>query len=314
MRLRQIIITCCILTLFVAAFVVLQLPGNSVISNELQNAGHTLGFAALTFAALFHTTPRHMTIITICLIGVLLILIGIVIELGQWVTGRGFSTLDIAKDLLGILAGICFYFAFTLPGKTKHRLIALTAGSIMLVGSLGPSLALWLSRELSPRPPILADFEQWGVAHRIRNSGTLTTIGYHDSVWQANQTLSAAVQYLPGLWPSIQFIEPYAAWRQYGCFTFRVYNQQAETVTIKLRVDDKDLGPDDDDHMTTSRGLPPGETRVIIPLEELRLQALLEYHPGEPLMKQIRSFMFYIIHVDEPITLLIDDIALGCKD
>ena len=102
-------------------------------------------------------------------------------------------------------------------------------------------------------------------------------------------------------------------WLQYGCFTFSIYNQQADTVTISIRIDDTDLGPEGNDHMTTARDLPPGETRVTIPLEELRQQAVQGNHPGEPLMKQIRSFMFYINDVEEPITLLIDDIALGCQ-
>ncbi len=300
--------------LFVVAFVFLQLPGNSVISNALQNAGHTLAFAALTFAALLRTDFRHMRGKTLVLIGAPVLLIGVLIELGQWVTGRGFSTMDIVKDLLGVLAGVSFCLAISLSGKIRRRVTAFTAGILILADSLAPTLALFLSRELSPRPPTLVDFEQWGVGHRIRKSGTHMTIGYHNTVWKNNQTLSAAVQYLPGRWSSIQFIEPYGTWSEFGCFTFTVYNHQASTVTLKLRVDDPDLGPDDDDHMTISRVLAPGETRVIIPLEELRQQARQGNHPGEPLMKQIRSFMLYISHVDEPVTLLIDDIALSCQD
>ena len=133
MRLKSNIVSCCILILFVVAFVVLQLPGNSVVSNALQNAGHTLAFAALTFAALFSTKPQHICAKTLFLISALVLSIGILIELGQWVTDRGFSPMDIAKDLLGILAGVCFCLAFSLSGKTKHRLIAFTAGSLILV-------------------------------------------------------------------------------------------------------------------------------------------------------------------------------------
>lgn len=97
---------------------------------------------------------------------------------------------------------------------------------MILTGSLAPTIALSLSRELSSRPPVLIEFEQWGVAHRIRNSGTVTKIGYHDTTWKTNRTLSAAVQVFPGRWPFVQYIEPYATWRQYECFTFSVYNQQ----------------------------------------------------------------------------------------
>ncbi len=118
-----------------------------------------------------------------------MMLIGILIELGKWANGRGFSALDIAKDLIRVLAGLCFYFAFSLPGKTKHQLAAFIAESIMLTGSLARTIARSLSRELFPQPPVLVDFEERRVAHRIRNSGTVTKISYYDTTWKANRTL-----------------------------------------------------------------------------------------------------------------------------
>ena len=169
-----------------------------------------------------------------------------------------------------------------------------------------------VSGTLQPTPPTLADFEQWGVKQRLRSTHAATHIDHNDTLWPANATLSARVDFQPGFdWPSILFAEVNPQWNSYRQMRFRVFNTHATPLKLLIRVDDLDLGPETENRMTVSRTIDVGESVITIPLEEFRQQALQADHPGQPLMKRIQSFVFFLRRLDESVTLLFDDIELG---
>ncbi|MDB3936083.1 hypothetical protein N9383_05125 [Granulosicoccus sp.] len=285
------------------------MPGNTIVTDELQNAGHTLVFALLTFLVLRITGNPPTTSVTLK-ICTAIVLTGVLVELAQLVIGRGFSTLDIVKDAVGVIAGTCVHYG--LSSARSHRRITLLGGFTLLLGSLATTAAYIISGTLLPSPPTLADFEQWGAVHRIHSADTVVDIAKHPLLWPKNTSVSARVEFLTGRWPSVQFSEVFPQWHHYECLSFRVLNLRDTPVTLRIRVDDSDLGPEDDDHMTVGRELVTGESTVVIALDEFREQAYKKDHPGKPLMKRISSFLFFIYQGDEPLMLLFDDLELGC--
>ena len=159
--------------------------------------------------------------------------------------------------------------------------------------------------------PTLADFEQWGVTHRMRSTHAVSRVDHNESLWPANATLSARVQFKPDHdWPSVLFAEVNPQWHSYREISFRVFNTHATPLRLYIRVDDLDLGPDPENRMTVSRPINPGESVITIPLAAFKQKALQANHSGQPLMKRIQSFVFFLGRLDESVTLVFDDIEL----
>ena len=244
--------------------------------------------------------------LSIC-VGILAL--GLFIECAQWFIGRGFSPLDLVRNSVGVCIGATSYIAWI--SSARRRVAALAFASLLLAGSYVPTVAFFVSGNLAPAPPTLADFEQWGVAQRMRSKHAIIRIDHNDSLWPANATLSARIQFQPdGDWPSILFAEVNPQWNRFQQFSFRVFNPQATPLKLHIRVDDKDLGPTTKNRITISRTVNPGESVITIPLEEFRQQALKADYPGQPLMKCIESFVLFMDRLDESATLVFDDIEL----
>ena len=222
---------------------------------------------------------------------------------------RGFSPLDLLRNLIGVCVGGILYIAWV--SSARRRLIALAVAGLLLIVSFLPTAAFMFSNTQRPSPPTLADFEQWGVAHRVRSTHAITRIEHNESLWPANATLSARVQFQPDHdWPSVLFAEVYPQWQSYRQLSFRVVNTQATPLRLYIRVDDQDSGPESEIRMTVSRTIDPGESVITIPLEEFRQQAEKSHPTRRPSMERISSFVFFLRCLEESRTLLFDDFKL----
>ena len=295
----------------IAISLFVKIPGDSLASNEFQNALHTLAFSLIAFVTLTALHPRTMRAplrsgLPIC-VGILVL--GLFIECAQWLIARGFSPLDLLRNLMGVCVGGILYIARIYPAPRKFA--ALAGAGLLLIISFVPTTAFMVSKRLMPMPPTLADFEQWGVTHRLRSTGAVTRVERNELLWPANASLSARVQFLPDQdWPSVLFAEVYPQWHNYQQISFRVVNTQATPLRLYIRVDDQDSGPETEIRMTVSRMIDPGESVITIPLEEFRQQAEKVQPTRQPSMDRISSFVFFLRRLEERRTLLFDDIKL----
>ena len=107
------------------------------------------------------------------------------------------------------------------------------------------------------------------------------------------------------------FMEVRPEWDSYSLMRFRVFNTLATPLKLNIRVDDEDLGPKPRNRMTVSRTINSGESVITIPLEEFRQKARQADYSGQPLMKNIQSFVFFLGRLDESVTLVFDDVELS---
>ncbi len=299
------------MAIIVATSLVVEIPSESIVGNEFQNAAHTLAFSLITFVALVRFKQRSVQnpfvrALPLC-VGILLL--GLVIECAQWLIARGFSPLDLVRNLLGVCVGGALSIGWV--SSALRRVAAFAVAGLLLIGSVLPTAMFVVSGMFKPAMPTLADFEQWGVTHRLRRSTAILSIDRNDTVWPANTTRSAKVQFQADrAWSSITFLEVNPQWSNYAHMRFRVFNPQAESLRLYIRVDDSDLGPPPHNRMSVSRTVNSGESVVSIPLDEFREQALLGEHAGQPLMTRISNFVFFMGRLDESATLVFDDVAL----
>ena len=308
---KKLFLSAAALAIIIATSLLVKLPGDSQVVYEFQNAAHTLAFTLITFVSLIGLNPRTMRtpLASGLLICACILILGFFIECAQSLIGRGFSPLDLLRNLVGVCVGSTLYFAWT--STAKRRLALIVAGLLLTVSYL-PTMGLMASDTLQPALPILADFEQWGVAHRIRNTHAAMQIDHNHTLWPANATLSARVDFKPGFdWSSMMFLEVRPEWDSYSLMRFRVFNTHATPLKLNIRVDDEDLGPKPKNRMTVSKMINPGESVITIPLEEFRQKAHQADYSGQPLMKRIQSFVFFLGHLDESVTLVFDDVGLA---
>ncbi|MDC0434632.1 hypothetical protein OAM69_03210 [bacterium] len=244
---------------------------------------------------------------------VCILALGLFIECAQWFIGRGFSPLDLLRNLIGVCVGGTLYIAWI--STAPRKLTALTVAGLLLIVSFLPTAAFIYSGTLAPMPPTLVDFEQWGVTHRIRSTGAVTLVEHNESLWPANATLSARVQFLPDReWPSVLFAEVTPQWSNYQQLSFRVVNTQAIPLPLYIRVDNQDSGPESEIRMTVSRTIDPGESVITISLEEFRQQAEKSHPTRPPSMERILSFVLFMRRLEESHTLLFDDVELTSRE
>lgn len=308
------------------AFTHLQLPGNTLFFVALQNAGHGLAFALITWLAIktFINHQEHFNWPGALGICVLLSLLGIFIELVQHVTGRPASLPDILMNSVGMLSGLAASHIRLLPARSvsaldhkpsppvvnqpvKHVLVWALAAAVPLAWCLHKPVWFLLA-DINAQPlPTLMDFEPLSSKALLKPSNALITLGDHSDTWEVNNSRSAKVDFSTGLWPAIRFLEPARDWREFSMFTFRVFNPSNNIVPINIRIDDDSIGYPDHSFMTTSRNVPVGESTVSVSFDELAAEACQR---GIARFDSMTGFMFYLSRNQDHITLYFDDVQL----
>lgn len=297
------------------ALMFLQLPGNTLLWRAIQNSGHTLIFAILSATVLvllmkLENIPPKSALILCCSS---LFVLGILIEFGQHLTGRGASVDDLTFNSAGIVVG-CGLAIFSLPSTKSifsyiNKWLIAIAGGVAIAWSLKwPAIYLFAGL-LRPSSPILADFENAGTHHFISGNGSSSNIVTYPS-WKRNPSRSLQVQFDPGRLPSVQFLEPMKNWSDFSQLTFDVFNAAEQPMQISLRIDDQTLGPHNEDHMTVARIVPEGGHHVVINFEDFKADAIQRNRPGLASFKNIRSFMVFVGTTDVRATLYFDNFAL----
>ena len=167
------IILASVFVIGVLTVVFVQLPGSTLFWREVQNSGHTILFAVITLLFMMMIRPAVMndslySQYLVCV--VIMAAVAVLAELGQVLTHREPSLVDVARNISGIIigTGVYAYFdarLFTLWGQRwRIGLLALTI--LVLLLSLTPLVTLAVAYEQRNQAfPLISDFQSGEKEH-----------------------------------------------------------------------------------------------------------------------------------------------------
>lgn len=192
---------------------------------------------------------------------------------------------------------------------TARSLALSLSGIAAVVWILHWPVIYLLSGLQRPSLPTLADFENSGARHYLSGNGSTFDIAVFEQ-WFNNPSNSVQVQFESGRWSNFAFLEPERDWSNYSRITFSGYNPQDTEVVLNIRVDDKDLGHYDNDHMTVHQAIAPGTFSVTIGFDAFRNDAILHRRPGKAAFERINGFMIFVSGAKDTLVMYFDDVTL----
>ena len=257
-----------------AVLLLVDLPYGSLFWSAVQNSGHSLVFALLTFTCLLllvrfdpRPTSRHFTVLVAAVA-----VFGCSVEVLQGFIGREASLYDILLNLVGIAVGVMLFIAFTAHGIALYKRAALfaIAASILLACFTNP-IRYAISAALQPDLPVLADFEYFSASNKVSALRAATTkLVKQPEDWPANQSRVLRVRFGPGKWPGVSFLQPHRDWSGYETFSFQVFNPTDQAIEVVLRVHDYFHNNTRSDRFRRRLTIPPGQSDIVIPIDHIR--------------------------------------------
>lgn len=297
----------------VLTFVFVDLPGKTLFWSAVQNSGHTLAFLLLTLFLLFRSEKvRNNGLLSIITLAVTMLCVGLLIEFGQYLTGRGASYKDMLLNMAGIGSACLLFVGFkskelNLNRTMSARYLSCVVAALLLAWAFRTPATIFFMERMETSLPTLLHFDNRLASLKIRAENAHATIGRFDQIWPDNSTNSLKVEFNPGRWPTVQFLEPPYDWREYTMLQFEIVNPNSLELAMYVRIDDASLGEGDDDHMTVQRIVPPLTTvKIEIPFDEFRKQAFRGQHPGKPTLGKVQSVLIYLSQEVEIKTLYFD--------
>lgn len=286
-----------------------ELPGNSRVIYELQNSGHTLLLCLITFGFLYpahrYWFPASLWRAVASAITLSLLFSGASEFIQPWF-GRDSSWEDLYQDLLGILAGLLFYFAFISRVK-KRYLNAALAWLVVLFGLSDPIIWFYAKELRDKKFPLLADFES-GIGSRFyeaRYGAVLARVPAPEA-WQTNESTVAQVEFKSGTWPGINAFDLRGNWGAYQQLVLEIYNPHSEILEIVVRIHDEKHNGQHDDRFNQTFQLAAGLNELAIPVERIA-----KTRSGRnQRMNKVRVMMVYMSRPQRDYTLYFDNFRL----
>lgn len=200
---------------------------------ELENAAHAPAFAAVAAGAWLFFQPAAAATKALrpfVLAALTAVLLALLTELLQPLTGRDASLQDVWTDLLGATAALAAIGAWRVRGASAARLslvlLALGVAGFAL-WPLGESLrAYWHRQALAPR---LFDPRDAAGRHFLQRRA-VRLIADPDGGWRITPTRSP--------WPGLTVDEVLPDWSAYRTLAIELRNPGEQPLTLLLRIDD----------------------------------------------------------------------------
>jgi hypothetical protein len=296
-----------------------ELPTDTAIWNEIQNTGHTplFGIVALLMLAISVRLLRgriHQRLTHYAIALIVTCLMGAITEYAQIDGPRDADLADILRDLAGAVSflGLYMYFDVHLtkswPRATgRLRKTVLMLSIIVVAASLVPlTLTSTAYLQRNSAFPTICDFDSYWVKRFLTTESARLKIV---SPPTAMQTASVGVGQLnlrAGDYPGFGIFEPYPDWREYQELVLDIYSPLDSTISIRIRVEDSYHDGNLTDRFNRTLTLTPGESRIVIPLKEIRSGPAKR----EMDMSDIAAIHFFAVDLKQRITLYFDTMRL----
>lgn len=280
---------------------VAPLPREGILTSELQDALHAIGFAVFTFVllhAIERSAPatRRWTHLGLALAFALALAVGT--EGIQKFTPRDSDPFDFARDLLGIAIGTAAAavpWVRTLPARTL-LVVAAVIGTGAALSPLYSTLRALDARQA--RFPVLHDFEEaWERLFLATRGGDLR----FDSEGHARLTL------IEGNYPALIVREFPSDWSGYDRLAFRIAAEGDVPTDVAIRVDDVLHDGTYHDRFQTRVRVDAEWRDVTIPLRAIR-EGPRDRHLDLSAVKTV--VLFGTPNTPRPLVLRVDDLRL----
>lgn len=307
--LKLILISSVILSCSLWILLKVELPGDSRVIYELQNAGHVLIFCLINFGLVFvlhrFWFKSALFLAIICGLSLSIIFGGASEFIQPWV-GRDSSWDDLYKDVIGIVAGLFFYFAY-IYRSWKRYLFAAIGASCVLYGLSSPLGWFYAKLMRDKNFPIIGDFENTAASRYIEETyrGVLRRVPAPEA-WETNKSMVAEVAFHPAPWPGIHAFDLRGDWQDYTNFKFDVFNPQNEALELVVRIHDASHNTEHNDRFNKTLSIKPGAKEISIPISKIE-----NTRSGRKMkMNKIRVIMLYMSKPEEVYTLYFDNFRL----
>lgn len=271
---------------FLLAAVILALvvfapfPGHTRLFRALHNSAHAPIFGCVAVLVLawlrshrtFGAWPpirRYLTTLAITA------LLGILTELLQIPAGRDASFYDVRNDMLGAIAFLAVFAAFSgEPMRSAPRPVLLTIAIVAIAVAMFPVLrAIVEQARRDAQFPVVADFERRMDRFYVGEQSASIERSPLPSPWnEAMGEQALRVAFLPGPWPGLNFYELSPDWSGYSTLSLDVTNPTDAVLDLVVRVHDRFHDNRFEDRFN-ERYEVPARTRTVlrIPLAKIRL-------------------------------------------
>ena len=230
---------------------------------------------------------------------------GIAVEIAQGLTGRDMEGSDVARDAAGSLAALLALAAWEARARPRRALALLALAAAPVLIAFAPvGMALFDERRGRAEMPLLADFERPG------HLGRFAWQGCRPEIVASDGGHAARVRLLPGRYPRFGLRFFPRDWRAYAAVSFTCVNPTPAPFRIVIRVDDRHHDGTFGDRFTTSRILAPGETTVVLPLEQIAAGPRRRRLD----LGAVHSLILYGVNLKAPQELIVDDFRLLSTD
>ena len=302
-----------IATLLVLEF--LQLPGDSILSREIQDAGHVVlhgcgAIVAFLVINRFKPADNKRSWQNYALAFMFMAMLGALSEALQVLTPRDANAEDFARDLAGAF-GFLVLLALGIDWSSKPlptRLgLAILGFSVLTLAifSLFSWSAAYLERER--QFPVLLDFVPgWHASFAVTSEAQMRLDPPPPDFTDASSSYVARIRFGPGTWPGLSHPEPVRDWSAYRKLSFRVFNPDTETRLLTIRIEDRQHNGDYDDRFNRPFPVLPGSNAIAIQLSEIA-----DAPTGRTLdLSNVASFSIFSDHIEQPFVLYMDKIIL----
>lgn len=278
-------------------------PDHRLLPHVL-NASHIPFFFLFTWV-IFNTVGslRSVGIIgSLVIANLFVLIIGGCIESSQFWLGRQGSLDDLVRNAIGASLAVVLHPRNKLPPRAP-RFLVVSGLTVLLIIALNPlykNTVDWVYSQ--NRFPVLADFETPFQLERWRGGEVVRLDG------SANRVIG--FRFDTAAYSTLAFLDFESDWRGYDCLRFRILNPQAESVSLILRINDREHDLNDqhiDDRYRITLIAVPGWNNYGIDLETVRSA------PRNRSMNlaEIERVLFYTISLEEPVELYFDDLLLS---
>ncbi len=307
--------------IFLCITIFVDLPGTTLLWDEVQNTGHIPVFGIIALALLMFLRSanlfRDKSAIYLYLSAlVLTVLLGVFVEVCQSFLQRDADINDVLHDAIG--AG-----AFLSLSAARKRQVAVSSrgrelslrigfavpGLLLLLLGFYPVISLsvaYIDRYKSF--PRLTEFgASWNTRFVSLQRAILTGITEGHDIHSTDVNVHGArLTLLPGTYPGITIVETTADWTGYTSLLFSVFSQLDEPVAVVLRIHDRRHNFEFNDRYNQRLVVKPGRNDYQIPLRDVQNAPVARVMD----MQQIASIMLFCIDLKTPITLDISDFWL----
>ncbi len=302
MRVHMTITLLLIVSVATVLVVLGQLPGNTLLWRELQNAGHIPLFMLITLGVLLlvEQTGRWQGWRSIGLTSAVVMLLAVATEWLQTFSGRQVSMADLLHDALAMMVVILLYIGLRNVRKRavwRYGLIA--AAAALLLYALLPLLTLsWHGWQRDQAMPVVMNLSApWQASFLQLQQARITP---------AEQEGYTRVVLLPGEFPGVENIEPVADWSAYHRLTFRIRSDQADSFFLVLRIHDAAHNQNYSDRYNRRLVVLPGMNQY-----HINLQAVRQAPAGRAMqLDSIASIVLFAVKRETPVAFDISPLHL----